>query len=205
MPDGDKIHPVIRGYFRRPYRHLCEGKATDAECSVVLQDAMKRDLQRVGDAAAAAALAAGDAVAREASSAGGFDPARANAAVDGALREVRCSSRYAEQVRRAARDLVQDLRYGNRGEIGDAGADVFRRFALARVEAQFTARVPQTPAHHNGASPVELDHRIHAIQAGVEHAASLFARQVRRTGSVGALRRPARPRPRPVSLSENLL
>ncbi len=205
MPDGDKIHPTLRSYYRSPYRQLCEGKATDVDCSVALQDAMKRDLQRAGDVAAAAALAAGDTVARVLSSSGGFDPARANEAVDAELRGVRCPSRYKEQIRSAARDLVQDLRYGHAGGVEDAGAEVFRRFALGRVESQFTARVPQAEVHHNGANPAELAVKIESVMPGVERAAAQFARQVRNTGRVDSLRRPPKPRSRPVSLNENLL
>lgn len=204
MPDGDIIHGRLPRLYQRPYRFLCEGKATDAECSKALQRALKRDLQKAGDDVARAALVVGDAIERARSGPDGFDAASANAAVDAALRVVPCPSAHREGLRDAARDAVQALRYGDDGGAGDLGAEVYRRFAVRRAESQFEARVPLTDGHHNGADPVEIEGRVRAMAPDVGRAASAFARKVASGGSVSDFRLPPQRR-RPVSLEENLL
>ena len=204
MPDGDIIHDRLPRLYQRPYRFLCEGKAEDDECSKALQRALKRDLQKAGAALAHAALVVGDAIDRVRSRPGEFDAAAANGAVDEVLRSVHCPSAYREGLRDAARDVVQDLRYGNDGRAVNHGEEVYRRLAVRRAESQFEARVPLTDAHHNGADPVEIEGRIRAMAPDIERAASAFARKVAAGGSVNEFRLPPQRR-RPVSLEENLL
>ena len=204
MPDGDIIHDRLPRLYQRPYRFLCEGKAEDDECSKALQRALKRDLQKAGDALAHAALVVGDAIDRVRSRPGEFDAAAANGAVDEALRSVHCPSAHREGLRDAARDVVQDLRYGDDGRAVNHGEEVYRRLAVRRAESQFEARVPLTDTHHNGADPVEIEGRIRAMAPDVERAASAFARKVAGGGSVSGFRLPPKRR-RPVSLEENLL
>lgn len=204
MPDGDIIHKSLSKLYQRPYRFLCEGKATDAECSTAFLRAFKRDLQKVGDAVAQAALVAGDALSHARAMPGGFDTVSANHAVDDALRAVRCPSAHQEGLRDAARDVAQGLRYGSGGGTDDLGAEVYRRFALRRAESQFEARVPLTDAHHNGASPVDIEGRIRAMAPEIGRAVFAFARKVTTGGSVNDFRLPPQRR-QPVSLEENLL
>jgi len=204
MPDGDIIHRSLPRLYQRPYRFLCEGKATDAECSQALLRALKRDLQKVGNAVARTAFVIGDAIELARANPRGFDAAAANATIDATLQAVRCPSAHREGLRDAARDVVHDLRYGGDGGGRNLGTEVFQRFAVRRAESQFESRVPLTDVHHNGADPGEIEGRVRAMAPDVRRAAAAFARKVALGGSVGDFRLPPQRR-RPVSLEENLL
>lgn len=204
MPDGDIIHDRLSGLYWRPYRFLCEEKATEAECSRALQRALKRDLQKLGDSVAHAALVVGDVIESITTGSNVFDPVAANQAVDDVLRSVRCSSAHLEMIRDAARDVTQSIRYGDNVDAGSLGSEVYRRFVLRRAESQFEARLPLSLVHHDGADPVELLGRVRSMAPDLERAASMFARKVASGGSVSEFRVPLQRR-QPVSLDENLL
>lgn len=209
MPDGDIIHDSLPRIYQRPYRWLCEGKKDDADCSKALQQAIKWDLQKAGDPFATAALVVGDAINRACAVTGGLDAARANQAVDTALQEVYGPSMYREAFRDAARDVVQDLRYGRAEPPQDVGALLYARFVCRLADSQFESRVPLAPTHHNGANPIEIETRIRSMAPAVERMAAHLGRQVSAGQLVDELRLPPQKRPSAKSsddwLSENLL
>ncbi|MFO8040228.1 MAG: 7-cyano-7-deazaguanine synthase [Sodalinema sp.] len=49
MPDGDIVHSKIKGFYRNPYRILCEQSADEEPCTRELLKALKKDLQGKGD------------------------------------------------------------------------------------------------------------------------------------------------------------
>ena len=49
MADGDIIHSRLGGIYQKPYKLLCEGKATIDECAHVLIQAFNKDIVKKGD------------------------------------------------------------------------------------------------------------------------------------------------------------
>lgn len=205
MPDGDLIHNKIPHLYKKPYQYLCEGKATDADCSWALQDALRKELKKGGDAPVEAALRVGAAITEASITPLGFKAAEVNIQVDRVLQYISIPSREKELIRGAARDLVQCLRYGSSDNVGEAEVEVCRRYFLGKLDAAFTERIPQIPSHHMDADPVELQRRVRTCRPDLEKAAVAFAKQACKTGSVKGLRRPSRAHVKAVSLDEDLL
>ncbi|PZV03883.1 MAG: hypothetical protein DCF22_25910 [Leptolyngbya sp.] len=49
MPDGDIVHSRLRRLYQKPYKWLCEGKATSDDCARVVLESFKKDLIQKGD------------------------------------------------------------------------------------------------------------------------------------------------------------
>lgn len=46
MPDGDIVHGKLPGLYQKPYKWICEGKASNNECVGALMRALMRDLKK---------------------------------------------------------------------------------------------------------------------------------------------------------------
>ncbi|MCP2727882.1 hypothetical protein NJ959_05240 [Symplocastrum sp. BBK-W-15] len=49
MPDGDIVHNRLRWGYQKPYKSLCEGKASTSERARALIKSLKEDLKQKGD------------------------------------------------------------------------------------------------------------------------------------------------------------
>jgi hypothetical protein len=49
MPDGDVIRNSLKRFYKKPYKWLCEGKATTDECAQAVMEALKKDLIQNGN------------------------------------------------------------------------------------------------------------------------------------------------------------
>jgi hypothetical protein len=46
MPDGDRVHSHLGGFYQKPYKMLCEGMAKPEECARNILDRLRRDLKQ---------------------------------------------------------------------------------------------------------------------------------------------------------------
>ena len=49
MPDGDIVHDRLRRLYHKPYKWLCQGKATSDECARAVLGKLKKDIQNKGN------------------------------------------------------------------------------------------------------------------------------------------------------------
>lgn len=49
MPDGDIVHNRLPTRYQKPYKWLCEGKASSDECARAVLEPLKKDLKHKGD------------------------------------------------------------------------------------------------------------------------------------------------------------
>ena len=49
MPDGDIVHNRLRRLYQKPYKWLCDGKATSDECARAVLEKLKQDIKDKGD------------------------------------------------------------------------------------------------------------------------------------------------------------
>jgi hypothetical protein len=47
MPDGDREHSHLGGFYQKPYKMLCEGMARHKECDRIILDRLLRNLKQI--------------------------------------------------------------------------------------------------------------------------------------------------------------
>ncbi len=47
MPDGDRVHSHLGGFYQKPYKLLCEGVARPEECARIILDGLRKDLKQI--------------------------------------------------------------------------------------------------------------------------------------------------------------
>lgn len=52
MPDGDRIHPGLARQYQKVYKQICEGQFSNVSLAHEATEALKRQLQKGGDAPA---------------------------------------------------------------------------------------------------------------------------------------------------------
>jgi hypothetical protein len=46
MPDGDRVHRHLRGFYKKPYKMPCEGVARPKECARIILHVLRSDLKQ---------------------------------------------------------------------------------------------------------------------------------------------------------------
>ena len=47
MPDGDRVHSHLGGFYQKPYKWLCEGMARHKECFRIILDRLLKNLKQI--------------------------------------------------------------------------------------------------------------------------------------------------------------
>jgi hypothetical protein len=131
MPDGDVVHDRLRRLYRKPYKWLCEGKATNDDCAQVVMEALKKDLKQNGNLPVILALSMAGRLAQVISASGenslvewgalGVEFNRLIQKTDG-------RPDLKELILRAGKSVLHDLRYGQEIEVSNASVVISERY-----------------------------------------------------------------------------
>lgn len=208
MPDGDIVHSRLRRLYQKPYKWLCEGKATSDECARVMMQALKQDIVNKGNLPVKLAQSMGEIVDEA------INAADDNGSVDWAVLSMKCDNLVQqfdgrpdlkELTTRAAKSLINDLKYEAKVDVDNASVEIFTRYMNEVYESEFKERTPLTSEHYAGIDQATLSERIEKIQLNINAAISEWAKAAINHQSIETLRLPCRFSQKPVDLNEDLL
>ncbi|WNZ44462.1 hypothetical protein Q2T42_21925 [Leptolyngbya boryana CZ1] len=207
MPDGDIVHSKLRKLYQKPYKWLCEGKATNDECARVLLEQLKQDIKAKGDLPVVLAqiMAARLIQATNVDELGVGTWATLSIEFDRLVQRSDGRSDLKELILRAVKSVLRDLRYGQEINVSHAPVVILERYINEVYESEFKERVPLTPKHYAGIDQATLSERIEEIQPDVKVGINKFAKDAIRKQSVAQISLPRRLSRKPINLDEDLL
>lgn len=203
MPDGDQLFNTVPRCYRGTLRRLLMKQSDDAECAWTLTGAMRDALKASGAEGFAAARAVAHVVSGATEDPRGVDMAEVTRQTRGASRAA-ATSQDQSILRRVGQALAQDIRDGHITLPPDPTSEVVRRFSIAKVESEFTSRLPWIEGTETRAADGVVKSRLAAAKPDVEREAARFGDQASRKGGFDGLRRSKKQPPPPVDLDEAL-
>ena len=209
MPDGDIFHNRLRRLYQKPYKWLCEGKATSDECARTVLESLKKDLIQKGDfpvrlcQGMADILAQGITLGNEL---GARDYAFLSMEFDKLVERSDGRPDLKKLALDAGKSILHDLRYHRQQiDVGNVSGVMLERYINEVYQAEFKERVPLTSEHHAGIDQATLSERIKEIEPHVKVGISKFAKDAINKQSVAKLSLPRRSSRKAIDLDEDLL
>jgi hypothetical protein len=207
MPDGDIVHNKLRRLYQKPYKWLCEGRATSDECARAVLEKLKQDIKGKGDLPVMLIQSMAELV--QSVSAANELGAGAYAALsmefDGLVQQSDGRPDLKELSLRAGKSVLRDLRYGQEIDIGNISVVMLQRYMNEVYESEFKERVPLTSEHYAGVDQATLSERIKEIEPDIKVGISKFAKDAINKQSVAKLSLPRRSSRKAIDLDEDLL
>jgi len=206
MPDGDIVHKGLRGLYQKPYKWLCEGKATSDECARVVLEKLKQDIKGKGDLPVLLTQSMAERLtqATTGSELEAGDWATLSMEFDRLVQQSDGRPDLKELALRAGKRVLHDLRYGQEIDVDNASIIMLQRYMNEVYESEFKERVPLTSEHYAGIDQATLLMRIEEIQPNIEVGISKFARDAINKQSVTKLSLPRRSSQRTIDLDEDI-
>lgn len=208
MVDGDIVHDRLRRLYQKPYKWLCEGKATSNECARVLLEKLKQDIKDKGDLPVILTQSMADRLVQATSTndeLGSKDWAALSMEFDRLVQQSNGRPDLKELALRAGKSVLHDLRYGQEVDVGNASVIILERYINEVYESEFKERVPLTPKHYAGVDQATLSKRIKGIQPNIKIGINKFAKDAINKQSVAKLSLPRHSLRRAIDLDEDLL
>ncbi len=194
MADGDIVFGKLNWLYLKPYRWLCEAKASHDECVLVLLKALKEDLKRKGDLPIKLAKDIGESLEKSFNSAaqtGPLDWASENRKIESIVRQADGSHSLKELILRAGKYLIQTMRYGGDTEQKNLSKIILHQYMIEVYDSEFQGRIPLIPVHHAGMDDKTLVNRIEEMQPYIFTAINKWTNKVNTDGSVKNIRMPS--------------
>lgn len=208
MPDGDIVHNRLRRLYQKPYKWLCEGKATSDECARVVLEKLKQDIKDKGDLPIILTQRMADRLVQATSTGdelGLGDWAALSMEFDRLAQQSDGRPDLKELTLRAGKSVLRDLRYGQEVDVGNASVIILERYMNEVYESEFKERVPLTSEHYAGVDQSTLSERIKEIEPNIKVGISKFAKDAINKQSVAKLSLPRRSSRKAIDLEEDLL
>jgi hypothetical protein len=193
MADGDSVHSSLPPLYRKSYQWICEGKASNDECSRILVAALKQDIKNKGNLPVMIANRMSESLAQainDAGKNGSVDWAALNIKFDKLVQRFNGPSDLKELTLYAGKSIIHDLRYGKELDISNVSKAILERYMNQVYESGFKECIPLTSEHPAGISEAILSRRIENMQPHIDAAKSVWADKATREKSVENLRMP---------------
>ncbi len=208
MPDGDIVHNRLRRLYQKPYKWLCEGKATSDECARTVLESLKKDLIQKGDLPIRLCQGMADIVAQFITASdelGAKDYTSLSMEFDRLVQQSDGRPDLKELALRAGKSVICDLRYGQELDVGNISVVMLQRYMNEVYESEFKERVPLTSEHYAGIDQATLSGRIKEMESNIKDGISKFAKDAINKQSVAKLSLPRRSSRKAIDLDEDLL
>jgi hypothetical protein len=207
MPDGDRVHSHLGGFYQKPYKMLCEGVARPEECVRFILDGLRRDLKQIATAPLLLSRNISDLLSQKIvplEFSNDLAAARISRQIDELIRQVDGPYREKELISRASKTVLNDLRYGREMDASNVQLAIFNQYIREKYEAEFKERIPLSNDHHHGVSHSELTRRLEALEPYLDLGFHQFAQTAIKDQNLDNLRLPRQNR-REINLNEDLL
>jgi hypothetical protein len=207
MPDGDRVHSHLRGFYKKPYKMLCEGVARPEECARIVLDVLRSDLKQIAKVPFLLARNISDLLSQKIGPlefSNDFAAAGISRQIDELIRQVDGPSREKELISRTSKTVLNDLRHGREMDASNVQLAIFNRYIRDKYDAEFKERIPLSNDHHHGVSHSELMRRLEALEPYLDLGFHKFAQTAIKDQNLDNLRLPRQFR-REINLDEDLL
>jgi hypothetical protein len=208
MPDGDIIHSGLLGIYQKPYQILCEGKLDRNECVWILMEAVLKDIKKQRADPIALCNQMGEYIAQVIKNSASnlfTDWTDLSKKIDRLAQQTNISNRTKSLVLDGAKDILHDLRYGQKIDVNTIKALVTERYMQKVYISNFKERIPLTDNHHANVDGVILAERIDALGSYISTQLSKWARKASVDEDVANLKRTRRSKVKGIDLDEDLL
>jgi hypothetical protein len=207
MPDGDRVHSHLGGFYHKPYKWLCEGVARPEECARIILDGLRKDLKQIAKVPLLLSRNISDLLSQKIGPlefSNDLAAARISRQIDELIRQVDGPYREKELISRASKTVLNDLRHGQEMDASNIQLAIFKQYICEKYEAEFKERIPLSREHHNGVSHGELMRRLEALEPDLDLGIHQFAQTAIKDQNLDNLRLPRQVR-REINLDEDLL
>jgi hypothetical protein len=207
MADGDIIHNQLARLYQKPYKWLCEGKASSDECGQIVMQALKEDLKRKGDLPVKLAQRLGECISRtilEIDEAINVNWTALNTKIERIVQQMEGQHYLKELVLRASKNVLHEYRYGQEVDARHASESIVQQYMREVYESEFKERIPLASEHHAGVEATTLAERIEGIQSFINMAIDSWAKKANLDCSVAKLRLPPRRQICQIDMDEDL-
>ncbi len=145
MADGDIVHNRLRRLYHKPYKWLCEGKATSDECTRSLIKSLQQDIKKKGDIPVMLAKSMSENLIQAINNAGGIifvDWATSRQEFNRLVEQVDAPHRLKELVLRAGRSILHDLEHGREIAFECPSEEILCRYMTEVYETGFKECIP---------------------------------------------------------------
>ena len=207
MPDGDRVHSHLGGFYQKPYKWLCEGVARPEECALIILDGLRKDLKQIAKVPLLLSRNISDLLSQKIGPlefSNDLAAARISRQIDELIRQVDGPSREKELLGRASKTVLNELRHGGEMDTSNFQLAIFKQYIREKYEADLKERIPLSKEHHNGVSHGELMRRLEALEPYLNLGIHQFAQTAIKNQNLDNLRLPRQVR-REINLDEDLL
>ena len=210
MPDGDIVHSQLSGFYQKPYKWLCEGKANNSENAWVVKGAVIRDIQtNYGNVAVKYAKRMGEMLRQMMVENVGLHSsvnwAALSTEIDRQVGQAKVKHNVQELLRRAGKGLLHEFRYNHTAETSNLPEAVVKRLFQEIYKSNFEQRIPLTSNHHADVDKATVTERVEAIHSDMLADISKWAKKATANEDVKNLRRSPREKVKEIDLDEDLL
>jgi hypothetical protein len=178
MPDGDRVHSHLGGFYQKPYKLLCEGVARPEECARIILDGLRKDLKQIAKVPLLLSRNISDLLSQKIGPlefSNDLAAARFSRQIDELISQVDGPYREKELLARASKTVLNDLRDGQEIDASNFQLAIFKQYIREKYEAEFKERIPLSREHHNGVSHGELMRRLEALEPYLNRGIHQFA------------------------------
>lgn len=204
MADGDIVRNRLPRCYQKPYKWLCERKASSTECAWVMMNALKQDLKKKGDLPIVLAQCISEKLSKAVNNGSG-NWNSLGMAFERLVQQVDGSHYQKELILRASKSYLQALRYGQATELQNAPEVILQHYVREVYESGFREAIPLISEHHDGINEAMLNSRIEEMQPDIDLAINGWAKKAVVDGTFANIRLPSRPRMSQVDMDEDLL
>jgi hypothetical protein len=207
MPDGDRVHSHLGGFYQKPYKWLCEDVARPEQCARIILDGLRKDLKQIAKVPLLLSRNISDLLSQKIGPlefSNDIAAARISRQIDELIRQVDGPYREKELLARAGKTVLNDLRYGREMDACNVQLAIFNQYIREKYEAEFKERIPLSNDHHHGVSHSELMRRLEALEPYLDLGFHQFAQTAIKDQNLDNLRLPRQNR-REINLNEDLL
>ncbi|MDY6783696.1 MAG: hypothetical protein SW833_14335 [Cyanobacteriota bacterium] len=208
MPDGDIVHDRLGQLYQKPYKWLCEGKASIGECARAVMKALKEDIKRKGDLPVILAQQMADRlnqIVNNSNRNSSVDWVAVNKEFEKIVQQAQGGHYIKELTLCASKRVLHELRYNEKVNINDASESILFQYMNEVYKSGFVEGIPLTSAHYGGIDKATLEKRIEEIKTDIDATINTWVKKINEDGGVSKIRLPPRRQVKEIDMNEDLL
>jgi DNA polymerase III epsilon subunit-like protein len=208
MTDGDIVHKKLPGLYQKPYKSLCEGKASNEECTREIIKALRCDLKKKGSLAIKLAQQMAVSVEKfldNASEDCNINWSALNYECEKLVQKSHGAHYLKELILRAQKSLAHNIRYGNLHINGNFSEKFVYQYMMEVYKAEFKERIPLTSEHYERIRPEKLYAKIEEAEKEIDSTVRRWAKIAIKDETFDKIRLPKLRHTKEPDMNEDLL
>lgn len=203
MPDGDIVKVKVSNLYRNPCKIIMEDKQDNSKCKRFLLTALKKEVQKRGNAPIEAIKNLSHILSKDYDSINSME-STVYEWMSKNLVDYDLSANTVGLLRRSVNVLTHELRYEGIDSSVCMASELYKKYIISIHEHSFTSVIQSTPQKNLDLPKEYLLSKISDLNCDMNHTIELWSNKLSESLSVDKLRLPNRKRNKP-TLEENLL